>query len=319
MQERWTMSSFLEGSLQRIREQVGAGKVVCAMSGGVDSSVTAVLLHRAIGNQLRCIFVDTGLLRQGELERIRTTFRDLGLNLKTVNASHLFLRRLQGVVLPERKRKIIGRTFIKVFEGQAKNQDIRFLAQGTLYPDVIESVSVYGPSAVIKSHHNVGGLPKRMKLELIEPLRMLFKDEVRRLGQVLGLKDEVLGRHPFPGPGLAIRILGPVTPKALALVRKSDVIVEQEFRACGWYDKVWQAFVVLLPTKSVGVMGDARTYENTVALRVVESQDGMTANWTRLPYELLSRISSRIVSEVRGVNRVVYDISSKPPSTIEWE
>ncbi|MBI5597663.1 MAG: glutamine-hydrolyzing GMP synthase [Elusimicrobia bacterium] len=321
LKARWNMRGFLDVAVADVKAKVGSERVICGLSGGVDSSVAAALIHRAVGKRLHCIFVDTGLLRHGDREKMDRVFRKgLGLDLKVVDASAMFLRRLKGVADPERKRKVIGRTFIEVFNAEASRyKDAGFLAQGTLYPDVIESVSVHGPSAVIKSHHNVGGLPKRMKLKLVEPLRMLFKDEVRELGKVLGLSDEVTQVHPFPGPGLAIRIIGAVTPEALRLAREADRIVQEEFRRSGWYDKVWQAFAVLLPVRSVGVMGDERTYENAVALRVVESRDGMTADWTRLPYDLLARISSRIVSEVRGVNRVVYDVNSKPPSTIEWE
>ncbi|MFA6316826.1 MAG: glutamine-hydrolyzing GMP synthase [Elusimicrobiota bacterium] len=317
--QRWTMASFLESSVSDIRRQVGTGRVVLALSGGVDSSVAAALIHRAIGKRLACVFVDTGLLREGDLEKVRALGRTMGLSLKVVDAAKTFLKRLSGVTDPERKRKIIGRTFIEVFEAEAKRIKADFLAQGTLYPDVIESVSVKGPSAVIKSHHNVGGLPERMKLKLVEPLRMCFKDEVRALGREMGLPQGILGAHPFPGPGLAIRILGDVAPERLAVLRRADAIMRAELLSSGWQSKAWQAFAVLLPVKSVGVMGDERTYENTVALRCVDSVDGMTADWTRLPYDLLQKMSSRIISEVKGVNRVVYDISSKPPATIEWE
>ncbi len=320
-EQRWTPAAQLERSLAVIRELVGPGRAVCALSGGVDSSVAAALAHRALGGRLHSFYVDTGLGRLGDRERMRELFaRRLGMRLKIVDASSLFLRRLASVCDPERKRKIIGRAFIEVFESQARRiRGADFLVQGTLYPDVIESVSVHGPSAVIKSHHNVGGLPKRMRLRLVEPLRFLFKDEVRRLGRELGLPEEVLGAHPFPGPGLAIRVLGAVTKDRLELLRRAEAIVQEEFMKSGLYEKTWQAFAVLLPVKSVGVMGDERTHQPVVALRAVGSVDGMTADWARLPYDLLARISSRITSEVRGVNRVVYDISSKPPSTIEWE
>ena len=317
----WTMGSFVDNTVEEIRQKVGKGKVLCATSGGVDSSVAAALVAKAIGGQLTCIFVDNGVLRHGEGEKVQSILRDkLGINLRFVDASDKFLSRLAGVVDPERKRKIIGNTFIEVFEEAAGEiGQIDFLVQGTLYPDVIESVSTGGPSAVIKSHHNVGGLPDKMKLKLLEPLRELFKDEVRQVGLVLGLDEELVFRQPFPGPGLAVRILGEVTRERCDLLRKADKIVVEEFKTSGWYRKVWQSFAVLLPIQSVGVMGDERTYENAVALRVVDSQDGMTADWVELPHDLLKRISNRIVNEVKGVNRVVYDVTSKPPGTIEWE
>jgi GMP synthase (glutamine-hydrolysing) len=317
----WTMASFVDESVARIREQVGpTGRVVCGLSGGVDSTVAALLLHKAIGDRLTCIFVDNGLLRQDEAEQVRTRFERLKLPLEFVDASTLFLERLANVTDPETKRKIIGAAFIDVFEKRALEiGDFDFLAQGTLYPDVIESVSVVGPSAAIKSHHNVGGLPERMKFKLVEPLRELFKDEVREVGKALGLEDEFVWRQPFPGPGLAVRLLGPITRDRLDLLRRADAIVADEVRKAGWYRKLWQSFAVLLPVQSVGVMGDGRTYEHTVAIRAVESRDGMTADWARLPHDLLGEMSSRIVNEVRGINRVVFDISSKPPATIEWE
>jgi GMP synthase (glutamine-hydrolysing) len=317
----WTMENFVEREAARIRARVGRAGVVCALSGGVDSTVTAALVHRAVGDQLTCIFVDNGVLRLDEARRVMDYLRDaFHFRIKMVDASTRFLKRLKGVEEPEQKRRIIGTTFIEVFEEEARNlPDITFLAQGTLYPDVIESVSFKGPSATIKSHHNVGGLPERMHLELIEPLRELFKDEVRQLGEVLGIPAAIVGRQPFPGPGLAIRILGEVTAERVAVLQAAEAIVDEEIRAAGLYDKLWQAFAVLLPVKTVGVMGDARTYENVVALRAVDSVDGMTADWARLPADLLARLSTRLINEVRGVNRVVYDISSKPPATIEWE
>ncbi len=318
----WTMKSFAREAVTGIREQVGAQQVVLGLSGGVDSSVAAVLMHRAIGKRLTCIFVDNGLLRKNEGETLKKTLRQhLQINIRFVNAAGRFLRALSGVTDPERKRKIIGRVFMDVFEAEARKiPGAEFLAQGTLYPDVIESVSAFGgPSAVIKSHHNVGGLPRRMKLKLVEPLRHLFKDEVRELGAELGLPEELVWRQPFPGPGLAVRILGEVTARRLAILRNVDEILIAEIKAGGYYQKLWQSFAVLLPIKSVGVMGDARTYENIAAIRAVTSKDAMTADWARLPHEFLAGVSNRIINEVSGVNRVVYDISSKPPATIEWE
>ncbi|HSE97872.1 MAG TPA: glutamine-hydrolyzing GMP synthase [Blastocatellia bacterium] len=316
----WTMSSFIETTVEEIRHRVGEARAVCGLSGGVDSSVAAALVARAIGDRQTCIFDDTGLLRKNEFEEVLEAYREMNLNVIGVGAGERFLTRLAGVTDPERKRKIIGNEFIEVFQEEARRLgEVDFLVQGTLYPDVIESVSVKGPSAVIKSHHNVGGLPEKMHLRLVEPLRELFKDEVRRVGRELGLPEEIIARQPFPGPGLAVRILGEVTADRVALLQEADAIVIEEMRRADLYDKVWQSFAVLLPVSTVGVMGDNRTYDSVIALRAVESLDGMTADWARLPYDALQRISSRIVSEVRGVNRVVYDISSKPPSTIEWE
>jgi GMP synthase (glutamine-hydrolysing) len=316
----WTMASFVDEATAKIRAQVGSGRVVCALSGGVDSTVAALIIHRAVGDKLTCIFVDNGVLRLDEAAQIRKRYERLRLPLVFVDASSLFLSRLEGVVDPETKRKIIGATFIDVFDAEAaKLGQVDFLAQGTLYPDVIESVAIVGQSSLIKSHHNVGGLPERMRMKLVEPLRELFKDEVREVGRKLDLQEEFVVRQPFPGPGLAVRILGEVTPDRLNLLRRADAVVTEEVRREGWYTRLWQSFAVLLPVQSVGVMGDERTYEYTVAIRAVESRDGMTADWARLPHDLLARISSRIVNEVRGINRVVYDISSKPPSTIEWE
>ncbi len=317
----WTPASFVEETVREVRLQVGEERALCGLSGGVDSTVAASLIDRAIGDRLTCIFVDNGLLRKGEFDQVLTTTRDqLGLQVVGVQASDRFLRRLQGVEDPERKRKIIGEEFIRVFEAEARKLgELRFLVQGTLYPDVIESVSVRGPSAVIKSHHNVGGLPEKMHLELIEPLRELFKDEVREVGRELNLPGEFIGRQPFPGPGLAVRILDSVTEERVTLLQEADSIVDEEIRAAGLYDQIWQSFAVLLPIKSVGVMGDDRTYEDVIAVRAVHSVDGMTADWVSLPKEVLGRISNRIVNEVRGINRVVYDITSKPPGTIEWE
>ncbi|MEE4242958.1 MAG: glutamine-hydrolyzing GMP synthase [Desulfopila sp.] len=316
----WTMHSFIESNVQAIREKVGSAKVICALSGGVDSSVTAAIIHRAIGDQLTCIYVNNGLMRTGESESILRFFREKSkLNVIDVDAEEFFLSELKGIVDPEVKRKRIGLGFIKIFEDEARKLgEVDYLAQGTLYPDVIESVSFRG-EAPIKSHHNVGGLPEVMKLDLIEPLRELFKDEVRELGLELGLPEEAIYRQPFPGPGLGIRIMGEITAERLAIVRQADVIVLEEMKKSGYYRKVWQSFAVLLPIQTVGVMGDYRTYEHVIALRAVDSRDAMTADWSKLPYEILQAISVRIINEVRGVNRVVYDISSKPPSTIEWE
>ncbi|MDH4232942.1 MAG: glutamine-hydrolyzing GMP synthase [Nitrospirota bacterium] len=317
----WEMSSFIDWSVADIRSRVNGKKVICALSGGVDSSVVALLVHRAIADNLTCIFVDNGLLRKGEVEKVRKTFEEhFHIRMLYVDARERFLEKLKGVTEPEKKRKIIGNEFIAVFEEEAKEiKDAEFLAQGTLYPDVIESVSFKGPSAIIKSHHNVGGLPEVMKLSLIEPLRELFKDEVRILGQELGLPAEICWRHPFPGPGLAIRCIGEITAKRLDILREADAIVLEEIKSAGLYKSIWQAFAVILPIKSVGVMGDERTYESVVAVRAVTSLDGMTADWAKVPYEVLGKISNRIINEVKGVNRVVFDITSKPPGTIEWE
>lgn len=320
--KEWTMRHYIDVAVDDIRKQVGPERVILGLSGGVDSSVAAALLHKALGDQLTCIFVNNGLLRAREAEVVQEVFgRHFHIKLLYEDASSLFLTRLKGVTDPERKRKIIGRTFIEVFQAATKRAGAaRFLAQGTLYPDVIESVPIAGnPAALIKSHHNVGGLPKRMKFLLVEPLKCLFKDEVRQLGVELGLPQEIVFRQPFPGPGLAVRILGEVTSSRLKILRNADAIVVEEMKSIGWYYKVWQSFAVLLPVRSVGVMGDERTYAYTIALRIVDSQDGMTADWVKLPYELLEKISSRVINEVKGVNRVCLDISSKPPATIEWE
>jgi GMP synthase (glutamine-hydrolysing) len=318
----WSMKSFINHAIEEIRGQVGSEKVILGLSGGVDSSVAAVLLNKAIGKQLTCVFVDNGVLREGEAKRVIEMFKkNLQINLRFARSGQLFLKKLKGVTDPEKKRKIIGRTFIEVFDQEARKiKNVKFLAQGTLYPDLIESRSAFGgPSAVIKSHHNVGGLPKKMNLMLVEPLKHLFKDEVRLLGKELGLADDVVWRQPFPGPGLAIRIIGEVTAQRLSVLRKADTILIEEIRANNLYYKLWQSFAVMLPLKSVGIMGDQRTYENILAIRAVTSDDAMTADWAPLPHDIMARISNRIINEVRGVNRVVYDISSKPPSTIEWE
>lgn len=317
----FTSAAFIEDSIKSLREQVGEdGKVIMALSGGVDSTVAATLLHRAIGDRLYCVFVDNGLLRKDEYRQVMSVYDEIGLNVKGVDAKQTFYEALRGLEEPEAKRKAIGKTFIDVFQNEAALvEGAAFLGQGTIYPDVIESVSVHGPSAKIKSHHNVGGLPASLRLSLVEPLRLLFKDEVRRVGRGLDIPARLIDRHPFPGPGLAIRILGEVTPEKVAMLQAADDVFISHLRASGWYDQVWQAGTILLPVKSVGVMGDERTYEQAVALRAVTSVDGMTADWAHLPYELLAEISNGIINSVKGINRVVYDISSKPPATIEWE
>ena len=318
--QSWTPASFVETTIGELRQKLGDDKVVLGLSGGVDSSVAAMLLNKAIGKNLHCIFVDNGLLRKNEFQNVLESYKDMGLNVKGVDAKQKFYDVLKDVTDPEKKRKAIGKTFIDVFDEEAKQiTDVKWLAQGTIYPDVIESLSVKGPSATIKSHHNVGGLPDYMKLKIVEPLRSLFKDEVRRVGREIGLKNDLLQRHPFPGPGLAIRILGDITPQKVEILQNVDDIFIGGLKEHGLYDKVWQAGAILLPVQSVGVMGDERTYENVVALRAVESNDGMTADWSHLPYDFLAKMSNRIINEVKGVNRVVYDISSKPPATIEWE
>lgn len=318
--QSWTSEAFVETTIADLQAKLGNDKVVLALSGGVDSSVAAILLHKAIGTNLHCIFVDNGLLRKDEYEGVLEQYKHLGLNIKGVDAKERFLSQLAGVTDPELKRKAIGRVFIEVFDDEAHQvQDVKWLAQGTIYPDVIESISVNGPSATIKSHHNVGGLPDFMKLQVVEPLNTLFKDEVRRVGTSLGLEHFIIGRHPFPGPGLAIRILGEVTPEKVAILQEADAIYINNLKEAGLYDKVWQAGAIFLPVQSVGVMGDERTYENAICLRAVESVDGMTADWCHLPYNVLAKISNEIINKVKGINRVVYDISSKPPATIEWE
>ena len=323
----WTADMFVETTVKSLREQLGDDHVILALSGGVDSSVAAVLLHQAIGEKLHCIFVDNGLLRKGEFQQVLDSYQHMGLNIRGIDAKDRFYQQLEGVKDPERKRKIIGGMFIEVFDDAAHEIgaelpdgiEVRWLGQGTIYPDVIESISVNGPSATIKSHHNVGGLPDFMKLKVVEPLRTLFKDEVRRVGKALNMDPVILGRHPFPGPGLGIRILGDVTPEKVRILQEADAIYTRNLREAGWYDKVWQAGAIFLPVQSVGVMGDERTYENVICLRAVGSMDGMTADWIHLPYDLLAKISNEIINHVKGINRVVYDISSKPPATIEWE
>jgi len=319
-EQTWTPASFVESTVRELKDTLGTDKVVLGLSGGVDSSVAAYLLNKAIGKNLTCIFVDNGLLRKNEISKVLDSYQGLGLNVRDIDAADEFLEQLEGEGDPEKKRKIIGRVFIDVFEREAaKVKDVKWLAQGTIYPDVIESVSVNGPSATIKSHHNVGGLPEIMKLKVAEPLKLLFKDEVRKVGMAMGMPDIILNRHPFPGPGLAIRILGPVTREKVRMVQEADDIFIEGLKKAGLYDKVWQSGVILLPVQSVGVMGDERTYENTIVIRAVESTDGMTADWSHLPYDFLSQTSNAIINKVKGINRVVYDISSKPPATIEWE
>jgi GMP synthase (glutamine-hydrolysing) len=319
-QQNWTPESFISETVRILKDTLKQDKVVLGLSGGVDSSVAAVLLHRAIGSDLNCIFVDNGLLRKDEFSKVLSSYQHMGLNVRGVDAKVLFLEDLRGIIDPELKRKSIGRNFITVFESEARRiENVKWLAQGTIYPDVIESVSVNGPSATIKSHHNVGGLPEKMHLRVVEPLKLLFKDEVRRVGQALNIDPLILNRHPFPGPGLAIRIIGDITPEKVSLLQEVDDIFVQGLKEYGLYNSVWQAAAILLPVQSVGVMGDERTYENVVALRAVSSTDGMTADWSHLPYEFLGAVSNRIINRVKGVNRVVYDISSKPPATIEWE
>ena len=316
----WTSDAFIEATVAELKQKLGHDKIVLGLSGGVDSSVAAVLLHQAIGKNLYCIFVDNGLLRKNEFEQVLDSYKHLGLNVRGVDAKDRFLSQLAGIKDPEQKRKTIGRVFIEVFDDAAHEvQDVKWLAQGTIYPDVIESVSVKGPSATIKSHHNVGGLPDFMKLKVVEPLNTLFKDEVRRVGKALGMDATLLGRHPFPGPGLAIRILDDITPEKVTLLQEADAIYINHLKLSGWYDRVWQAGAIFLPVQSVGVMGDERTYEHVICLRAVSSVDGMTADWSHLPYDLLAKISNEIINNVQGINRVVYDISSKPPATIEWE
>jgi GMP synthase (glutamine-hydrolysing) len=318
--QNWTPDSFIESTVKQLHEKIGNDKVVLGLSGGVDSSVAAVLLYKAIGANLYCIFVDNGLLRKNEFESVLHSYRDMGLNVKGVDAKEMFYAALAGIEDPEKKRKAIGRVFIEVFDVEAhKIKDVKWLAQGTIYPDVIESVSVKGPSMTIKSHHNVGGLPEKMNLKIVEPLNTLFKDEVRKVGKALGVDENIIGRHPFPGPGLAIRILGDITPEKVRLLQDADAIFIENLKSYNLYNEVWQAGTILLPVRSVGVMGDERTYENVVALRAVTSTDGMTADWCHLPWDVLGKISNDIINKVKGINRVVYDISSKPPATIEWE